>query len=68
MKITRNKIDYIVVGFAGLILGLGAFNIIDGTFLEKNSWQSTCGLFQVLYASSLILFTPRSFVKYEDKS
>lgn len=67
MKFLTNKLDYIIFGFAGLILGLGAFNIIDGTFLEKNSWQSTCGLFQVLYASSLILFAPRNH-KAQDNS
>jgi protein-S-isoprenylcysteine O-methyltransferase Ste14 len=46
--LTPKKAAFIQGAFVGLFVSLGVFNIIYGAFFEKNTWQTTTGLYQII--------------------
>ena len=45
---------YCVGLMLGIVLPMGLFNSIYGTFVSQNGWQAACGTFQILYGVSLV--------------
>ena len=46
--LTPKKVAFIQGAFVGLFVTVGLFNMVYGTFFEKNSWQATTGLYQII--------------------